>query len=199
MRLTFDQLSSHLARFIAGRCAGKPIFIAVDGPDCSGKSTLSRSLVGELKNDFPVVLIHFDDYLNPKHRREHQGEFSIEGFLYDYFDEKALIKSVLVPARQDLSQPPYTQVIIVEGLFLLRPTLAPYFDVRFRLEIEDDLILERAYRRDVGALGSEVWVKRHYNEQCLPAQRFYRNSIAPQNLADIVVKVVADNAYEVSS
>ena len=40
---------------------GKPLFIAIDGPAASGKTTLGTALARE----YPAVLVHMDDFFLP--------------------------------------------------------------------------------------------------------------------------------------
>lgn len=175
-----------------------PLLVALDGPDCAGKSTVGRHLVAQLKDQHSVLLVHFDDYLNPKGVREARGEFSVDGFTNDFFDERALIRSVLEPAmREKQSQDAFHGVVVVEGLFLLRPPLRHYFDIAFRMEISEEQTLRRALARDVGVLGSEEWVKQHYLLQCIPAQRMYRQQVVGRDRTAIRIHCNSDDTYEV--
>jgi len=80
----------------------------------------------------------------------------VEGFLNDFFDYEALIKSALEPfASFSRERRPLADIMLVEGLFLFRKELVNYFDLRLRLEINEELLLRRALARDVGQLGSE--------------------------------------------
>jgi uridine kinase len=197
--VNYGELLNYLVRIIKEKIdIKKRIIIAVDGPDCSGKSTLCRSLNGILMKNYTSVLVHFDDYLNEKEIREKRGEFSVEGFLYDFFDEGALLKSIINPSKEnDLIHKIYPEIIIVEGLFLLRPHLISKYDLRIRLEIDDELLLKRAMQRDTGVLGSANWVEKHYTQQCIPAQKRYREIDKPNISSHIIVNVNGDNDYEI--
>lgn len=171
------------------------LIVGIDGPDCSGKSTLCRSLVTKLKQQLRIIPIHLDDYLNPPERRTRLGEFSVEGFLNDFFDYEALIKSALEPfASFSRERRPLADIMLVEGLFLFRRELVNYFDLRLRLEINEELLLRRALARDVGQLGSEPWVRRHYIEQCIPAQKCYRETTPLRELSDVIINVATEDS-----
>lgn len=192
-------MTTHIADLVVGeyRRRGRRIVVGIDGPDCSGKSTLCRALVTELKENLRVVPIHLDDYLNRPAQRNQHGEFSVDGFLNDYFDYESLIRSALKPFVASSKHAPVCgEIMIVEGLFLFRKELAGYFDVRIRLEIDEDLLLLRALARDVGQLGSEAWVRRHYLQQCIPAQRRYIETTALRELAHLVIDVLPEDNYE---
>ena len=138
--------------------------------------------------------MHFDDYANPKARREARGQFSIEAFLEDYFDEDAMCRSLHALSTGSSG----IDVILVEGLFLFRSRLFDRFDYRVRLEADVDTILARALARDVGRIGDAEWVRRHYVEQCIPAQRRYVAEYAPAARAQLIVTSHADGSFELS-
>ena len=196
--VTLAQLTADLHRRIASdfRRAGHRIIVGLDGPDCSGKTTLCGSLVMSLKRRYSVLPVHFDDYLNSKRKRHQRGSFSSNGFRYDYFDAESLCESVLEPmcGNGRTSGP---NVVIVEGLFLFTKSLKSFFDLRIRLEISEALLLERALARDSGRLGSSAWVHEHYMRQCIPAQRQYRRRDAPGRSAHYRISVFGDDRYEV--
>ncbi|ALO66954.1 hypothetical protein AS189_11180 [Arthrobacter alpinus] len=96
-----------------------------------------------------MIVIHTDNCLNPSAVRHAKGRTSPEGFWADTYNYAALRDQVLVPlgptgdgcyspssydSRADPSEPaPYVQapkdaLVIVEGMFLHRDGLAPYWD-----------------------------------------------------------------------
>lgn len=198
-QLSFLTMTAHVADLIVleyQRHSGA-IIVGIDGPDCSGKSTLCRALVTELKEKFRVVPIHLDDYLNAPAHRDQRGKFSVDGFLNDYFDSESLIQSALEPFLfSSQSEHAFAEIMIVEGLFLFRRELVDYFNLRVRLEIDDDLLLRRALARDVGQIGSESWVRHHYLDQCIPAQSRYRETTPLPELVHLVVNVLSEDNYE---
>ncbi len=175
-----------------------PTIVAIDGPDCAGKTTLARALVTHLKSKMDVAVAHFDDYLNSAETLARAGLWSVEAFLNDYFDASGLVSGVLRPAlraKQIWLNDPH--MLIVEGLFLFRPPLIDYFDVKVRLEVSEQLVMRRALQRDVGRIGTEDWVERHYREQCIPAQRLYRAAMQGFDFADFVISVDGDDSYDI--
>lgn len=193
-----SDLVDRLVRLAAERSSA--LVVALDGPDCSGKTTLSKELLTLGKCRASIALAHFDDYLNQSSVRLQRGEFSPIGFRLDYFDFAAFVDGVLAPARQmkTPSAPNKPHIVLAEGLFLLDRRLKPYFDCVIRLEISDELILSRAIARDVGVLGDERWVRRHYQEQCIPAQQRYREEVSPERGALITALACEDNQYVVN-
>ena len=201
MKLSFSELIRHLSDQIRARYLNfkLPFLVGIDGPDCSGKTTIARALVTELKQDLATALHHFDEYLSPKERRDYRGAFSVDAFCFDYFDTNALILGVLAPAiawkSAAILKP---SVVIIEGLFLYRKSTVRFFDYRIRLEASDILILKRASKRDVELLGDEKWVKTHYKTQCIPAQHRYQQQDSPETVADYLICVAGDDEYDIS-
>lgn len=143
--------------------------VAVDGVDGSGKTTFAAALAARLREHRPVVLIHADDFLNPRALRYAKGRESPEGFWLDSYDHAALTASVLVPLGpggdghfrrtwHDLAsdrptdapweQAPPRTVTIVDGLFLHRDELAEHWDASFFLDAPFEATLARLSARD---------------------------------------------------
>ncbi|MHB8160613.1 MAG: nucleoside/nucleotide kinase family protein [Thermoleophilia bacterium] len=177
-----------------------PLIVAIEGPDCAGKTTFSRRLLTVLKDRASVLLIHFDDYLNAEEKRIIGGEFSPQAFLDNYFDKDALISAILHPAFEAKQADSFcfANIILVEGLFLFSDPLNSYFDLRFLFDVDESTIIDRAMDRDIGSLGSADWVRRHYFEQCLPAQRIYRDLIPVYQIADRVITIRSNGLYEIN-
>lgn len=199
--LDASQLACLLIDTLLGLAASRQtaIIVALDGPDCSGKTTLAREFLTQGKGRASIALAHFDDYLNEKSFRLRQGEFSAVGFREDYFDFDAFADGFLEHAkrakmRSDITKP---HLFIAEGLFLQDKRLFSYFDYVIRLDASDELILRRAIARDVGVIGDESWVSRHYLEQCLPAQRAYREEVDPTKGALVTAFACDDGLYAV--
>lgn len=199
--MTLDDVTETLADAIERALphAPRPLIVGIDGPDCAGKTTMSQLLLRQFMARKRILLIHADDYLRPKDHRERRGEFSVEGFLFDYFDQDALLRGVLeVMSDAGPRAGVKADLLIVEGMFLFRPPLNAHFRFRIRMEIAEDLVLERAMKRDAGVIGDEAWVREHYIRQCIPAQRLYRRDVDPGAQADMLVDVHGDGCFELS-
>lgn len=193
---TYNEILQKVKSEILAAKRQERLIIAIDGPDCSGKTTLSRHLCREIMKANTIQVVHFDDYANTFQYRTRRGEFSVEGFWADYFDEQALINSVLLPNTiQRQNAPDY---LIIEGLFLLKPSIIEFFDYCIRLEIPADLLLSRALNRDTGIIGNREWVHTHYTSQCIPAQKVYIDSCNPLNHAHLVIATTDGESYEFS-
>lgn len=165
------QLIDELARIIEGMPARARPRVAVDGPDAAGKTTLARALAGRILR--PVVATSIDDWHNPLRIRSRRGDLSPEGYYRDSFDVVALREELLDPfaagaptvrtvrfdyradreARVEVSVP-LDAVLIVEGVFLLRPELRSLWDLAVYLEVPESVTLARATSRDVAVFSS---------------------------------------------
>jgi uridine kinase len=169
------------------------VTIGIDGPDCSGKTTLAKALAATAPARWRSL--HLDEYVDPRVLQLDHEIMSLETFLTDYFPPKPMAEAIREGA--DTCRTQGIGNLVVEGLFLCRPQICRLLDYILRLEISESLVLKRALARDVGVLGSREWVRRHYVEQCLPAQRVYRAIVQPEMIAnDIAVFLEESDAWD---
>ncbi|GAB3747713.1 nucleoside/nucleotide kinase family protein [Microlunatus parietis] len=181
---------------------GPRSLVAVDGPDAAGKTTLADDLADLLGS--AVTRLSVDDFHHPAERRRARG-LTPESYLEDSFDVAALAASlrgfaagdpsVVVgirdldtdqPRRTELKVPPRS-VLIVDGVFLLRPELAPFWDLACYLHVPERVTLQRALRRDLDRFGDAAEVERRYRLKYLPGQALYRARHDPLAGADLVI------------
>jgi len=219
-QMTREELVQMLIGWVARmRCFARALLVAIEGIDLSGKTRLTMELASALKErGEKVVVIHCDDFLNPRAVRYRQGELSPRGFLEDFFDYECLKRKILEPARACKSvtlgrlvideeddsvcreivyEIDTDSVVLVEGLFLLRPELKGSFDLAVRLKIPDDVVVARALSRDVPRLGDRESVLRHYSIQVLPAHNIYEQSCKPDLAADLILDTSDVNRLQV--
>ena len=152
---TFEELVERLALELLERVGDrKPLIVGIDGPDCSGKSSLCQGLMAELMSDHSMLALHFDDYLVARSKLDKSVKTLARRFREDYFSWSSLERTLRLFSEKpgeniDLS------IVIVEGLFLFEVDRFSAFDFRIRLEVDDRLMLSRAMSRDVGVLGDE--------------------------------------------
>ena len=189
-----------LAALVVATERGSRLRVAVDGVDCSGKTTLADRLAEAIRPDRPVVRASIDGFHLPRAIRYRHGRESPEGCYRDTFDLTALRERLLEPfaggqpcetAVFDLTtdrpvngsavQPAPDAVLVVDGVFLQRPELAGAWDLVVHLQVGDDEVLRRAAVRD----GLEAL--RLYRSRYLPAHRLYEAECAPAVSADVVV------------
>jgi len=169
-----------------------PTLAAVDGYSASGKSTLARALLRALE---PAYVVHGDDFYRPMDETVRSSLGARAGYL-SYYDLERLEAQVLRPLSQGVratyqkydwetnrlgaweTVPPEGAapegVFIVEGLYVARPDLRPYYDVVLWVETPRDLRWKRQLaRNDAPRAWLERWdaAERYYDEHTQPAHR----------------------------
>lgn len=185
------------------------IRVAVDGPDAAGKTTLADELEIAL-NDAgrDVVRASADGFHRPRVERYRLGPDSPEGYYEDSFDYRALRASLLDPlgpggsleyrpavfdvradgpVDADWMRASVRSVLLVDGVFLLRPELRGAWDFTVFVSASFDETLRRAVGRDLELFGTADEVERRYRARYIPGQEIYFAQARPEEAADAVV------------
>lgn len=179
---------------------GRPVLVAIDGVDGSGKTTFAELLsLAYAQRGRPAQVVHLDDFLNPRAVRYRRGRGSPEGYFLDTYDLTAFTTKVLEPlqpggsravtlrafdhrADRRLDDPPVVvppqAVVIVEGMFLHRDELHSRWDLSAFLDVPFSISVRRMAERDGSNPDAEhpslrryVQGQRIYLTQCTPAER----------------------------
>ena len=151
-------LFKFLAENIARIHLSHPLRIAVDGVDASGKTYFADALSKTLKVFHrEVIRISVDGFHNPESIRRLRGDLSPEGFYHDSFNYPTLITNLLIPpgpggslhyrtktfnylTDEPVVSPMQTAskdaILLMDGIFLLRPELLPYWDLTLFLQAD---------------------------------------------------------------
>ena len=195
------QLAARLDRLAPGR----RVLVAVDGPDAAGKTTLADRLAGEVRR--PVVRASVDGWHRTRAERYRRGRDSAEGCYLDTYDYPALVSRLLQPFAAGESSLPTAAfdrladtagelwatdvapnaLLLVDGVFLQRPELREHWDLVVYLDVPDEVVLDRAVRRDAATARDADELVRRYRTRYLPAQALYRAAADPLTGADVVV------------
>ena len=144
------------------------VLLGVDGPDGAGKTTLADALAERMT----ALRTSIDDFHRPAADRVTLRTF-------DLSTDMATDRHAITVGHRD--------VLIVDGVFLLRPELADLWTVSVYLRISPEESLRRALIRDVDLFGSAEQVRARYLTRYLPGQAIYRAEADPESMADIVV------------
>jgi len=207
--MTRQQVIHKLAQSILSFKREVPLRVGIDGVDAAGKTSLANELAEELtKLGQPVLRASIDGFHNPKGIRRQRGSLSPEGYYYDSFNYNLLTTHLLQPleppgnrrirlsafdfkTEQKTTSEEITasneQILIFEGVFLFRPELIRYWDVKIFVEINFQTSLNRALERDLYLFGSKEEIEKRYNERYIPGQKIYFEAEHPQEKADIVI------------
>src|SRR5206468_1292206 len=78
-------------------------------------------------------------------------------------------------------------VVLFDGVFLLRPELAEYWDFSIFVEASFENTMVRAQQRDAALFGGGEEVRRRYEQRYIPGQRLYFAEGRPRELAKVVI------------
>lgn len=154
--------------------------IAIDGPDCSGKSTLAQGIAALASAQGRTCgIIHVDDQIVQPATRPRKNPDAVSEFIIDYFNYDGLKNQI---SGTD-------GIVIIEGLFLLRAWFLEQYDFTIRLELSEEQVFFRAARRDRESYASWGDFALHYVSQSIASQRVYRELCAPDETADLVIRL----------
>jgi uridine kinase len=184
---------------------GRPVLVAVDGVDGSGKTTFAAHLAeAYARAHRGALVVHEDDFLNPRVVRHRLGPDSPEGFFLDSYNLPELASKVLdplakggevriVPASFDFrtdtprdSEPiavSQDAVVILEGMFLHRDELVGRWDLSVFLDVPFAETARRMAERD----GSNPDPEHPSMCRYIDGQRLYLTTCDPHRRATLVV------------
>ena len=208
--MTRERLLELLADLILQVERSHPLRVAIDGIDAAGKTSLADELTPLIEaHGCPVLRSSIDGFHLPRAERYSQGVDSPGGYYFDSFNYDTLIDGLLQPLgpggdrrcrlksfdlRTDtVLNEPYRHasidsVLLLDGVFLLRPELNPYWDYRVFVKVDFQVALYRAIRRDQDLFGSPHAVEARYRRRYFPAQRRYLQTVQPHELADVIIE-----------
>ena len=184
-------------------CGEGRVRVGIDGRTAAGKTSFGHELAEVVAAaGRPVLRASLDDFKRPWRERHLYDRESGEGYYRNACDLEAVHRLLLSPAAPDgsgicalCSIDPLTQVdhsasvtaaapdavLVVDGVFALRPEIDAEWDLRIWLEIDEELSVRRGVRRD-GA-GSEALHRDRY----AVAERIYLDEVGPDRRADVVI------------
>jgi uridine kinase len=151
-----------------------------------------------------LVRVSIDGFHHPRERRYRRGRDDPEGFFrdsYDYARFRALVLDAFEPdgsgvyvattfdaesnrvVAVDPVQAPRRAILIVDGIFLHRPELAPAWDYSIWLAVPFDISVPRGAQRGYGDPDPRAASNRRYVE----GQRLYIAECNPAERASVVV------------
>ncbi|WP_072806289.1 hypothetical protein [Rhodococcoides yunnanense] len=197
-----------VAEHIDGVRPGHPVRVAVDGITASGKTTLAHDLNDALTRlGRTTIRLSMDGFHNPRAIRYRQGRSSARGYYEDAYDFTALALGVLLPLGRggslgyrraviDLASDtavdepdvaaPSTAVLIVDGTFLQKPSVADLWDVRIFVDTSFDVARRRGVARDAEMFGGTEKADTAFRERYHAASQMYVEDVDPAVRADIV-------------
>jgi uridine kinase len=205
-----ERLFSYLSHVILDYKKELPVLAGIDGVDASGKTTLADKLAGHLeKSGRQIIRASIDGFHNPSSVRYRQGRESSDGYYRDSFNHELIIENLLRPlGTSDLKfkekvfdyrldkeinireqKAEKDAILIMDGIFLFRPELLHYWDIKIFLDAGFDVTLHRPIKRakDRKDPDTEQDIIDLYNRRYIPGQKLYFQEASPQEKADIVI------------
>jgi uridine kinase len=204
-----DAVLRDLAGQIAAITLSHPTRVAIDGVDAAGKTTLADELAPRIEAfGRPVIRASIDGFHNPASVRRRRGPLSPEGYYHDSFDHRSLVTVLLEPlgpggtrvyrravfdfridrpvdAPTEQAEP--NAVLLLDGVFLLRPELRGHFDFSVFVHADFAVTVARAEVRDASLFGSAEKVRQRYEARYVPGQRMYLADTQPARIASVVL------------
>jgi uridine kinase len=178
---------------LIGAAARRPVVVGIDGQGGSGKSSLASELVAWTGRG---VIVEGDDFYRDMPEPE-RAALDAAGGYERYFDWERLRAQVLTPARAGDGvlryqrydwaterlgrwvEVPMPDVLVVEGVYTLRPQLLALLDVKVYVRTGEDTRMDRQIAR---GQNSSDWITRW-----VAAEDFYVAVYQPWRNADLVV------------
>lgn len=200
-----EQIISHI---LIKRVPDQPLFIAVDGMTCSGKTTFAKNLADALTcGGLHTCNITTDDFCNPRALRYRSDEpDALQVYKYNFMED-FFVEKVLRPAKVNMDleftftaldpvtdlyskQVSYTMhkqsIVIVEGVFILKPIFNSYFDYRIMITVDPKIQLTRAMVRDVVDRDNPLEkIEEKYLKRYRPSFEYYLQNDQPMNRIDL--------------
>ena len=206
-RLEF--LTQIAERIVSVPCT-HPLRVAIDGVDAAGKTIFADELAPLIESLGRTVIRSSVDYFHhPAEVRHQTSSSSPQSYYDDSYDYDELIRMLLKPLGADAGDrrycvgiydyrveqtmeevwqvAPTDAVLLFDGIFLQRPELDNYWDLRIFLQIDFETSVERAAQRDQYLFGTENQTRERYLKRYVPGQRIYLESVRPAEKADILI------------
>lgn len=189
---------------------GAPVTVAIEGRSAAGKSTFGDELAEALRlRNVEAIRASIDDFHRPNHKYGPGQDgwtprrYYDEGYDYEAFRE--LVLDPIAPGGSRRCRTAYFDafhnewyaeewhvvsddaVVIVDGIYLLRPEFADRWDLVIWLDIEMETMVERAKKRDSAWAGSEAKVEQRYRSHWIPTHELYEQLHDPMAKAQIVI------------
>jgi uridine kinase len=205
-----SQLLETLTKYILAKKLDHPVRVAIDGLDNAGKSMLAKELIFPLKKSKrQIINISIDGFHLPQKFRYRRGEYSPEGYYYDSFNLESVVSNVLEPlspggnrqfrrqifdfrtdqnVESEWEKAGDNAILLFDGLFLQRQELDSFWDIRIFIEIDQDISLDRAFKRNIQFSQTLGNIQQKYVQRYFPAHQIYLERCHPELRADAVIE-----------
>lgn len=186
----------------------KPIRIAINGIEGTGKTVLAEKLTKYLNSEnLNAIQVSIDGFHFNKEVRYRQGRDSAKGYYEDSYDEIVFVEKVLKSSQTDF--PNYTtathnletdeylslepiklennSILITDGAYLFKPNYRNHWDLKIYLKTSFEIAMKRGVERDKDSLGGSELTKEKYEKRYHESSRMYLTENEPEKIADIII------------
>ena len=193
VKYSASTISSLVTRILA--VDHRPVLVGIDGQGGSGKSTLARELADALTSS--VAIVEGDDFYSDT-SDDIKTTLDAEQGYEEYFDWRRLKSQILQSVRDQVpmlryqrydwtiaamgewTEIPMPEVLIVEGVYTLRPESRDYFDVTVFVQTSESTRLQRQATRGEN---TSFWISRW-----VAAEDLYVAREEPWEWVDVLVE-----------
>ena len=184
------------AKYEKHRSINQPFVVGINGIDCSGKTTFSKSVSRYFTHQkIDNERLDIDNFNNPTIESE-----TYKAFVSGSWDEEDLNRyyeliinySDVIRAVSE-SKKKYS-IVILEGIFIYKPQIVDLFDLKLYLDIDISLGRKRfARRRSLKRdrrpfdIYDEIWMLSHIR---------YESEVHPKRISDLVFDIDNDENDE---
>jgi uridine kinase len=186
---------------ILGIAADHPVRVCLDGPSAAGNTTLANRIAEELQTRTrrTVIRAELDYFMKMVEDRNAYPYDSPESYYLDAWDYPAIRSRLLEPLgpgghRRYVTAlgagervAPDDAILLADGVFLQRPELDAFWELRIYLHIGTAESLRRGVARDQAWMGGAAEAERRYRSKYLPGEQRYRAEVRPRERAQIVI------------
>jgi len=201
-----DLITPKIVAMRAKKSAEQAILVGISGIDASGKGFITSKVAERLRaQQVNVAAICVDGWLNLPHQRFNPDNLA-EHFYEHALRFEEMFTQLILPLRDKRTiklDADYTEetassyrkrrheyrdvdVVLLEGIFLLKPAHRHHFDLTVWVDCSFETALERAIKRGQEGLPANETIKA-FETIYFPAQRIHFARDNPQAAADLIV------------
>lgn len=182
----------------------RPFIVGIDGLSGAGKTTFVNKLAAELRaQHMEPVIFHIDDHIVEREKRYHTGYEEWFEYYFLQWDVDLLTSCLFETLHHSsrLTLPFYDKttdtiaskrvtvtnknLVLIEGIFLLRKEWWPLFDYRIFLDCPREIRLKRVLKREKLKENQEPTMQK-YKRRYWPGEDYYLRQEQPAEKADQV-------------
>jgi uridine kinase len=200
-----QEMLETLAAVISAQKKPHPLRVGINGVDASGKTYLADELANVIRGK-GIIRASIDGFHHPREIRYRKGRNSPEGYYKDSFDNQAFIEKLLEPLGPSGNliyqtvafdhktnshiEVPHKQampddILILDGIFLFRPELQSFWDLKIFIDVPFLISVQRAVERDGKEREQEEMKMQH--ERYMPGQELYFAEANPKQQAHVII------------